>query len=180
MLRPSFWTARGASYGKSQRRFRIQPFVYNDPMTTKNQLETFLKEAMRSGDDIRKRTVRLALSAIKLAEIDRGQALDETGIAAILQKEIKTRREAIADAQRANRPDLITASEAEIAIIEGFLPKALPVEEVEALAKQVIQELGATSLKDMGQVMKALLPRLQGRAAGDQVSAVVKKILQGQ
>lgn len=148
-------------------------------MTTKNELETFLKEAMRSGDDVRKRTLRMALSAIKLAEIDKGQALDETSIAAILQKEVKSRREAIADAQRANRPDLIAASEAEIAVVEGLLPKAMPAEELEKLAKQVITELGATSPKDMGQVMKTLLPRLQGRAAGDQVSSVVRKLLQG-
>ena len=154
--------------------------LYNDLMITKNELETLLKEAMRSGNDVRKRTLRMVLSAIKLAEIDKSQALDENGIAAILQKEIKSRRESIADAQRANRPDIITAAEAEIAVIDGFLPKPLAPEEVENLVKQVITELGAASPKDMGQVMKALLPRLQGRAPGDQVSAVVRKLLQGQ
>ena len=147
-------------------------------MTTKNELEINLKDALRSGDDVRKRTLRMVLSAVKLAEIDKGQALDEAGIAAILQKEVKSRREAIADAQRANRPDMIAATEAEIAVVEGFLPKAMPVEELEKLAKQVIAELGATSPKDMGQVMKTLLSRLQGRAAGDQVSTVVRKLLQ--
>ena len=153
-------------------------FVYNDLMTTKNELQNHLKEAMRSGDVVRKRTLRMALSAIKLAEIDKSQALDETGIAAILQKEIKTRRESIADAQRANRPDLITATEAEIGVLEGYLPKAISPEELDQLARQVITELGATSMKDMGLVMKTLLPRLQGRAPGDQVSAAVKKLLQ--
>ena len=148
-------------------------------MTTKTELETSLKDAMRAGDDVRKRTLRMALSAIKQVEIDKNQVLDETGIAAILQKEIKSRRESIVDAQRANRPDLIKAAEAEIAVIEGFLPKALSPEELEKLAKLVITELGATSPKDVGQVMKALLPRLQGRAPGDQVSAVVRKLLQG-
>ncbi len=153
-------------------------FVYNDLMTTKNELETHLKEAMRSGDDVRKRTLRMALSAIKLAEVDKNQPLDETGIASILQKEIKTRRESIADAQRANRPDLIQATEAEITVLEGFLPKAISPEELDQLTRQVITELGATSMKDMGLVMKTLLPRLQGRAPGDQVSAAVKKMLQ--
>jgi len=148
-------------------------------MTTKNELETSLKDAMRANDDVRKRTLRMALSAIKQVEIDKGLVLDETGIAAILQKEIKSRRESIVDAQRANRPDIIGAAEAEIAIIEGYLPKALSPEELEKLAKLVITELGATSPKDVGQVMKALLPRLQGRAPGDQVSAVVRKLLQG-
>ena len=148
-------------------------------MTTKTELETSLKDAMRAGDDVRKRTLRMALSAIKQVEIDKSQVLDETGIAAILQKEIKSRRESIVDAQRANRPDMVKAAEAEIAVIEGFLPKALTPEELEKLAKLVITELGATSPKDVGQVMKALLPRLQGRATGEQVSAVVRKLLQG-
>jgi len=148
-------------------------------MTTKTELETSLKDAMRANDDVRKRTLRLALSAIKQVEIDKNLVLDETGIAAILQKEIKSRRESIVDAQRANRPDMIKAAETEIAVIEGFLPKALSPEELEKLAKLVITELGATSPKDVGQVMKALLPRLQGRAPGDQVSAVVRKLLQG-
>jgi uncharacterized protein YqeY len=148
-------------------------------MTTKNELETSLKDAMRAGDDVRKRTLRMALSAIKQVEIDKNQVLDEAGIAAILQKEIKSRRESIVDAQRANRPDMIKATEAEIAVIEGYLPDALSPEELEKLAKLVITELGAASPKDVGQVMKSLLPRLQGRAPGDQVSAVVRKLLQG-
>jgi uncharacterized protein YqeY len=148
-------------------------------MTTKIELETSLKDAMRAGDEVRKRTLRMALSAIKQVEIDKKQAPDEPGIAAILQKEIKSRRESILDAERANRPDLVKAAEAEIAIIERFLPKALSPEELENLAKLVINELGAVSPKDVGQVMKALLPRVQGRAPGDQVSAIVRKLLQG-
>jgi uncharacterized protein YqeY len=148
-------------------------------MTTKTELETSLKDAIRTSDDVRKRTLRMALAGIKQVEIDKKQAPDEAGIAAILQKEIKSRRESIVDAQRANRPDLIKAAEAEIAVIEGFLPKALSPDELEKLAKLVITELGATSPKDVGQVMKALLPRLQGRAPGDQVNAVVRKLLPG-
>lgn len=138
-----------------------------------------MKDAMRAGDDLRKRTLRMALASIKQAEIDKREATDEAGIAAILQKEIKSRRESIIDAQRANRPDLIKTAEAEIAVIEGFLPKALSPEELENLAQAVITELGAASPKDVGQVMKALLPRVQGRSPGDQVSAMVRKLLQG-
>ncbi len=148
-------------------------------MTTKTTLENQLKDAMRAGDDVRKRTLRMVLSAAKLIEIEKGAAVDETGIAAILQKEIKSRREAIADAQRANRPDLIADSEAEIAVLEGYLPKAMPAEELETLAKQVIAEVGATSQREMGQVMKALVARVAGRAPGDQVSSVVRKLLVG-
>jgi uncharacterized protein YqeY len=147
-------------------------------MVNKAELETALKEALRSGDALRKTTLRMVLSAIKLAEIEKGVSLDENGILSVLQKEVKSRREAIVDAQRANRPDLVTASEAEIVILESFLPKAMSPEELEALARRAIQEVGATSPREMGQVMKVLIPLLQGRASGDQASQVVKKLLQ--
>lgn len=147
-------------------------------MNTKSQLENALKEAMRSRDDVRKRTVRMALSAIKLAEIEKGGALDETALLAILQKEVILRRETIVDAQRANRPDLVAESEAEISVLEGYLPQAFSPEELETLARQVIAELGVTSPREMGQVIKALRPRVQGRATGDQVSQAVRKLLQ--
>lgn len=147
-------------------------------MISKAQLETALKDALRSGDDLRKNTIRMVLSSVKLTEIEKGAPLDEMGVASILQKEIKSRRESIADAQRANRPDLAATSEAEISILEGFLPKAMPPDELEALARQAVQEVGATTLREMGQVMKVLLPRLQGRASGDQASQAVRKLLQ--
>ena len=147
-------------------------------MVTKANLENALKEAMRAGDVLRKTTVRMVLSAIKLVEIDKGVALDENGILAVLQKEVKSRREAILDAQRANRADLAAASEAEIVILESFLPKAMPPEELDTLARRAVQEVGATSLREMGQVMKVLMPLLQGRASGDQASQAVKKLLQ--
>ena len=123
-------------------------------MDTKLRLENDLKDAMRAGDSLRKNTLRLALSSIRLAEIDRGAKLDESAVIAILQKEIKSRNESIEDARRAGRPEL------------------------EAQARQVIAEVGATSVREMGQVMKALLPRLAGRATGYQVSQVVRKLLQ--
>jgi len=148
-------------------------------MSTKTQLEDALKDAMRAGDDLRKRTLRMALSAIRLAEIDTGQALDDFAVQAILQKEVKSRQEAIAEAQQAKRPDLEAAARDEIAVLEDFLPKQLSPQELEALAKEVIAEVGATSIKDMGQVMKVLLPRLQNRAPGDQASRVVRTLLAG-
>ena len=147
-------------------------------MVTKVELETALKDAMRSGDALRKTTVRMVLSSIKLAEIEKGIPLDETGIISVLQKEVKARREAIVDAQRANRPDLAAASEAEIVVLESFLPEAMSPDELENLARRAIQQTGATSLREMGQVMKLLVPLLQGRASGDQASQIVRKLLQ--
>jgi hypothetical protein len=148
-------------------------------MTTKLELESALKDAMRAGDEVRKSTLRMVLSNIRLAEVEKGKPLDETELAAALNKEVKSRRESIADAQRANRPDLIQAAETEIAVLKGFLPQALSAEELETLVRQAIAETGAASLRDMGQVMKLLLPRLQGRVPGDQASQAVRKLLGG-
>ena len=148
-------------------------------MTVKSQLENDLKDALRAGDDLRKRTLRMALSAIKQTEIDKGIILDESGVMSILQKEIKSRHEAIADAERAHRQDLVDASRLEITVLEGYLPKALTPQELEDLARQVIAEAGATSPAQMGQVMKLLMPRLQGRATGDAASQVARRLLAG-
>ena len=147
-------------------------------MDTRQKLETALKDAMRSGDDLRKQTVRLVMSTVKLTEVEKGSPLDEAGILAVLQKEIKSRHEAIADAEKANRPDLAAKSQDEIAFLETFLPKQLSPDEITALAREAIQEVGATQPSEMGKVMKALLPKIQGRAPGDQVSLAVRKLLQ--
>jgi uncharacterized protein YqeY len=147
-------------------------------MDTKTKLETALKEAMRSGDEVRKRTIRMALAAIKQAEIDRQTALDEAAVIALLQKEIKLRREALEEAHTANRPDLAAAAEAEIAVVGEFLPQALSEQELRLLVETAIAETGAASPADMGKVMKVLMPRLAGRAPGDQVSALVRQLLQ--
>jgi hypothetical protein len=147
-------------------------------METKTRLESDLKDALRAGDALRKNTLRLALSSIRLAEIDRGSQLDESAVIAILQKEIKARNESIEDAQRAGRPDLVEAARAEIKVLQVYLPQAMSPEELEAQARQVIAEVGATGPREMGQVMKVLMPRLAGRATGDQASQVVRKLLQ--
>jgi hypothetical protein len=148
-------------------------------MDLKSQLQNALKDAMRSGNDVEKNTLRLAISSIRLSEVDKGTPLDDAGVMTILHKEVKSRREAITEAQRANRPDLVESNEAEIKVLESFLPKGLSDQELEDLARQVITETGATSIREMGAVMKVLIPRLEGRATGDQASQAVRKILQG-
>jgi uncharacterized protein YqeY len=147
-------------------------------MDTKQKLEDALKDAMRAKDDVRKRTIRMALSAIKLSEIANGGSIDEVSTASILQKEIKGRRESIEDAQKANRSDLIAASEEEILVLETFLPKPLNDDELRSQIENAIAEVGAKAPNDMGKVMKVLIPRLQGRAASDRVSQMVRQILQ--
>ncbi len=148
-------------------------------MDLKTQLESTLKDAMRSRDDVRKRTVRMALLAIRMAEIDKGNPLDEAALNAIIQKEIKSRQEAIAEARQANRPDLVSSSEAELKVLETFLPPQLTSQELEALVRQAITEAEAASPADMGKVMKLLTPRIQGRATGAQASQLVRQLLQG-
>jgi uncharacterized protein YqeY len=147
-------------------------------METKTHLEIALKEAMRAGDDVRKRTIRMVVAAVRQVEIDRQAKLDESAVLAIIQKEIKTRKEAVEEARGANRPDIVAATEAEIIVLQAYLPQAMTSDELRALVEAAIVEAGANSPSDMGKVMKLLMPRVAGRAPGDQVSAAVRQLLQ--
>ena len=147
-------------------------------MPTKIQLEALLKEAMKAGDDIKKRTIRMVLAAIRQQEIDRQVILDETAILSIIQKEIKTRREAVEEARHADRQDIVTATEAEVAVLQAYLPEAVTEDELKGIAAAAIEEAGASTLADMGKVMKIIMPKIAGRAPGDQVSSMVRQLLQ--
>ncbi len=147
-------------------------------MDTKTQLNEAVKAAMKSGDEVRKRTVRMTLAAIKQVEIDRRIVLDEAAVLAILQKEIKLRKEALEEAKKANREDLASDAQAEIDVLTVFLPQGLSADEIKALVLAAIAETGASAPSDMGKVMKVLLPKVAGRAPGDQVSAAVRELLQ--
>ena len=147
-------------------------------MSLKTQLNDSMKDAMRSGDEVRKRTVRMALAAIKQVEVDKRLELDDAAVMSLLQKEIKNRRESLEEAKKANRSDLIEANEAEIKVLEAFLPKAMPVEELRALVQAAITETGASSPADMGKVMKMVMAKVAGRAPNDRVSATVRELLQ--
>jgi uncharacterized protein YqeY len=147
-------------------------------MTIKAQLNESMKDAMKSGDDVRKRTVRMVLAAVKQVEVDKRTELDDMAVMGLIQKEIKNRREAIEEAKKANRPDLIEANEAEINVLQAFLPKAMPAEELRALVQAAISETGAASPTDMGKVMKTVMPKVAGRAPNDMVSATVRELLQ--
>ncbi|GAP22950.1 GatB/YqeY domain-containing protein [Leptolinea tardivitalis] len=146
-------------------------------MTIKEALETELKESLKSGDDVRKTTVRLALAAIKQIEVDKQIKLDDAGIITVLQKEVKNRRETILDAQKAGRPETIALVEKEISILEGFLPKEMDSAELKAIIKKAIDETGAKSPSDMGKVMKLVVPQVQGRASGETISKSVRELL---
>jgi uncharacterized protein len=146
-------------------------------MDTRQKLDAELKDAMRAGDEMRKQNVRMVMSAIRLQEVEKGARLDDAGVISIVQKELKSRFESMEDAKKANRPDLIERAQIEMKFLESFLPKQLSEDELAVLVKQAISETGAAGPADMGKVMKALMPKVQGVTTGDQVSKMVKKLL---
>lgn len=148
-------------------------------MSKKAELEAALKEALKANDTMRKNTLRMALAAVKEAEVAKRGELDDAAVITILQKELKSRQEAMSEGSKANREDLVAAAKAEAAMLEGFLPAGLSAEEIEAIVTAAIAESGASSAADMGKVMKLVLPKVQGRADGGQISALVKAKLQG-
>lgn len=146
-------------------------------MELKSRLEDQLKNAMREKDDVRKNALRMALSSIKLAEVEQRKALDEALIISILQKEIKTREETITEARNANRPEMIAPIEAEILVLKEFLPAELSDSELRDLLEKIIDQTGATSIKEMGAVMKAAIAEVAGRASNDRVSKMIRELL---
>lgn len=136
-----------------------------------------MKAAMKSGDKERLGTIRLILSAIKQAEIDGRSILDDHQTIAILEKMAKQRRESIVQFQSAGRQDLVDKEQAELAVIQAYLPELLSESEIDRLILAVIQETGASDLRDMGRVMAQLKPILLGRADMGHVSARVKNLL---
>ena len=147
-------------------------------MSIKTQLNDSLKDAMKSGDEVRKRTVRMVLASIKQVEVDKRVELDDAAVTSILQKEMKNRRESLEEARKANRADLIEDNEAEIRVLEAFLPKAMPAEELNAIVQAAITETGASTPADMGKVMKIVMPKVAGRAPNDMISTTVREQLQ--
>lgn len=146
-------------------------------MIIRETFEEELKHAIRSGDDVRKRTLRMVLTSIKIAEVERREPLDEPELLAVIQNEAKIRREAIEEAKRADRDDLINSAEDELKVLQEYLPQPLKPEELEKLAYQAIEELGASGPESMGKVMQLLMPRVQGRADGKTVSTLVQQLL---
>jgi len=142
-----------------------------------NKLQDDLVTATKARNDTQKWVVRMLKSAVKLDEVSKRRPLTEEEFLAVVQKEIKTRNEALADAERANRQDLIDAAHAEIAILKTYLPAQLSQEELTVLVKQSIKDVNASSIKDMGIVMKTLLPKLQGKATNSEASRIVKEEL---
>ena len=136
-----------------------------------------MKSSMKSGDKHRLGVVRLILAAIKQIEVDERIELDDTRILAVLDKMVKQRRESIAQYSKAGRDDLVAVEDAEIVIIQEYLPAALSEAEINELVDASIASTGAASIKDMGKLMGVLKPQLQGRADMGKVSQLIKSRL---
>jgi uncharacterized protein YqeY len=141
------------------------------------QIEGDLKDAMRAGDGQRRDALRLILNALRSAEKELQRPLDESEELQVLQRERKRRLEA-ADAFRAGgREEQAAAEEAELAILEEFMPEPLGEDEIEEIVDDVIAEVGATSMRDFGRVMADVMPQVAGRADGSTVSQLVREKL---
>ncbi|HTP24208.1 MAG TPA: GatB/YqeY domain-containing protein [Anaeromyxobacteraceae bacterium] len=148
-------------------------------MALKDQLDLDLKAAMKDRQQLRLSTVRMLKSAIKYREIELMKTLDDAGVQAVVASEIKRRRDALDQYRQGGRPDLASKEEAEISILQSYLPAQLSAEELSQMVENVIARVGAEGPKDMGKVMKELLPEVQGKAEGKAVSEIVKARLAG-
>ncbi len=145
-------------------------------MTLKDQLMEDLKDAMRSGDELRKQTIRMVRAAIKNTEINKMAELDDAGVQDVLRKEIKQRRESADEYEKGNRMDLADKERAEAAMLEAYLPAQISAEEIEAEVRSIIAETGS---REVSKVMPLAIQRLKGRADGRAVNQVVTKVLAG-
>jgi uncharacterized protein YqeY len=146
-------------------------------MGVRKQLNDDVIAAMRSGDTQRRNTLRLLLAAVKQEEVDSRTILDDESVVGVLKKQAKQRRESIADGTKAGKPELVAQEEAELAIIEGYLPQLMSADEIRLAASRVITETGASGPQDIGRVMAPLMAELKGRADGKVVSEVVRDLL---
>jgi uncharacterized protein YqeY len=148
-------------------------------MSLKEQIDADYKAAMKARDDLKVSVLRLLRSAIHNAEIDKQRTLTDDEILGVIQSEVRKRRESIEAFQQGGRQDLVEREQAELAILESYLPKALTREELEALVRETVRKVGALSVRDMGKVMSALMPKVRGRADEREVSNLVRQILEG-
>ena len=143
----------------------------------KERLSSDLKQAMKSGDNLRRSVLRLLLAAIKNAEIAKRATLEGGDILGIIAKEARQRQESIDAFKQGNRQDLVAKEEAELAVLKEYLPQQMSREEIIEAAQQVIEEVGAQGPGDKGKVMPKLIAQLKGKADGREINAVVTELL---
>ena len=148
-------------------------------MSLKDKVTQDMKDAMKSGDKDRLGVIRLILAALKQKEVDERIVLDDAQVLAILDKMLKQRRESVAQFTQGNRQDLVDKEEAEIKVIQAYMPAQLSEAELDKMVAEAVSESGAASIKDMGKVMGILKPKVAGKADMSTVSARIKAKLGG-
>jgi uncharacterized protein len=143
-------------------------------MGIQERLSEDMKTAMKSKDAFRLQVIRMVRASIKNAEIDLRRPLEDAEAQEIVQKEIKQRKDAQSEFQKAGRTDLVEQAEAELQVLAGYMPQQLSEEEISAVVDAAIAQVGASSKADMGKVMSAVLPHVKGRADGKQVNQLVQ------
>jgi len=145
--------------------------------TLKQKLSDDLKQAMRDGDKVKRSAIRLAMAAIKNAEIARQAALEDSDILGVIAKEVRQRKESIEAFKQGGRQELVAIEEAEMAVLEQYLPQQMSRDEIVAEARRIIDEVGAEGIRDKGKVMPPLIARLKGKADGREINEVVTELL---
>ena len=147
-------------------------------MNLKDQINSDIKDAMRAKDQAALRALRSVKSAVLLAETDgSGREVDDSSVLKIIQKLVKQRKESLELFENENRSDLAEKEKEELEVLEKYLPKAMDKEELHQFLKNLVDELNAESMKDMGRVMSEAQSRLAGRADGKEISAIVRNLL---
>ena len=146
-------------------------------MSLKEKLMDDLKIAMKDKDTIRKNTVQMVRSSVLQYEKDNLCELDDDGVLDVIAKELKKRRDVLPEYEKSGREDLIADINKEIETLLAYLPAQLTREELEVIVAEAIAEVGATSMKDMGKIMAAVMPKTRGRADGKMINAIVKEKL---
>ena len=149
-------------------------------MPLKEQLVADLKVALQEKDASRALVIRYLRNAIQYREKDIGKELDEAAVMEILSRQVRERRESITTFEAGQRHDLVEKEKAELAILEAYLPEQLSQEEILDLARQVVTEVGATTIRDKGKVMSKLMPQIRGKGDGNVANEVVTQLLSGE
>lgn len=146
-------------------------------MSLQEQISAALKDAMRARDEVKMATLRLVLTAIKKREKEARSLLEDQEVISVITTQIKQRRESIEQYRQAGREDLAQREESELQILQGYMPEQVSEEEISNTLDEIIAEVGAVSMKDMGKVMKAAMAKLAGKAEGGAINAMVKEKL---
>ena len=146
-------------------------------MGLKEQLNEDMKQAMRAKDKNRLSAIRMVRGAVRDKEINGKVELDDDGVLEVIASQIKKRKDALEQLRKSNREDLVEAEMEQINTLQEFLPAQLSMEEIEAAVTGAIEELGATSMRDMGKVMGTLVPQLRGKADNSVISQIVRQKL---